>query len=492
MFLMCCSSFSTFKQALVLSILFLLCVTASSSDLKDNENPSPNLVLSLPVEGDSSCNPLDALSENGTIHGWVDQPNYRGTMDIIWSCLLTTFICTYTMLHLNVPAVNESTPRIICRRVFWMFIAILGPEIVLAYAAGQWGTAEAGVKSFHDSGYIQWTTAHAFFADMGGFLLVPKDFPPFPVTNRHIIWLVKNGHLKFPDVSPGDIDDKSKQDTIAKVLICFQVLYLVLQCIGRAALGLAITTLELSCIAIVVCSMFISFCWWHKPYDVREPIRLDLDTPIAEILKSVGGAASAPYEQTPLDFIDDLKPSWSLNVQTFMKMPTGPFARPIPRLGNDRFPNLKGYREVTLFVGTLIYAGIHLFGWNYVFPTRLELLLWRISSMFLFGTTVLFWVFHTAAEMYRAGRWQRAIFRIVNPERLEELEKARTAKLQREETWKVTRVQPLPWEFWSIFPLAIAYGIARGYLIVEAFLGLRHLEASAFENVEWANFLPHV
>lgn len=36
--------------------------------------------------------------------GWVTSPNQRGTADIIWTCLLTILACSWTILHLNIPA----------------------------------------------------------------------------------------------------------------------------------------------------------------------------------------------------------------------------------------------------------------------------------------------------------------------------------------------------------------------------------------------------
>ena len=105
------------------------------------------------------------------------------------------------------------------------------------------------------------------------------------------------------------MEDKSKQDTIAKVVTCFQFGCLIHQCLGRAAQRLTITTMELSAFAIVVCSIMTSLCWLHKPSDVRTPIKLRLDVNVAEVLRNAGEAAARPYKQTPLDFIDDLCPS---------------------------------------------------------------------------------------------------------------------------------------------------------------------------------------
>lgn len=51
---------------------------------------------------------------------------------------------------------------------------------------------------------------------------------------------------------------------------------------------------------------------------------------------------------------------------------------------------------------------------------------------------------------------------------------------------------PMPWEFWSITPIAITYGIARFYILIETFMGLRSLEKSAYFILEWSDYLPHI
>jgi hypothetical protein len=368
-----------------------------------------------------------------------------------------------------------------------MALAIAGPEFVLAGACGQLGTAQESVKAFHDLGYTQWTIRHGFFADMGGFLLIPRGSEPFPVTSKHLHWLVSRGYLPFPNTSLKEIWDKSKQDTVGKLISCFQIGYLIVQCLGRVGQHLAITTLELSALAIVVCSIMTNICWLRKPSDVMTPISLYLEMSMDEILKDAS-VLDLPWKQTPLDFVDDLGPSWALNVQPFMNMPVGPHERPMPRFGNDRFPNLHGRQKTVLCFTTLGYAAIHLAGWNFTFPTRTEQILWRTSSMFIFGNTVVFWMAETAAVWHRKGRLQRLFYRVFYPDKMEEVEYARQQKLLNQERKQL----PLPWEFWSITPLAITYAAARGYQIVEAFMGLRSLEPSVYQEVQWSSYIPHI
>lgn len=77
-------------------------------------------------------------SPDGREPGWVSGSDVRGTRDIIWTSSVTIFICTFTVLCLNVPAKNDSVMMIARRCLFWMLLAVLAPEIVLSYAAGQW------------------------------------------------------------------------------------------------------------------------------------------------------------------------------------------------------------------------------------------------------------------------------------------------------------------------------------------------------------------
>lgn len=421
------------------------------------------------------------------INGWVDQPDTRGTIDIVWTNVFTIFLCTFTLLCLNLPAPNDTPWKISSRRLFWMGLAIAGPEFVLAAACGQLGNAQESVKLFQDSGYLQWTIRHGFFADMGGFLFIARDSTAFPITSKHLYWLVSRRYLPFPEVPLRDIWDKSKQDTVAKLISCFQIGYIIVQCLGRAGQHLAITTLELSALAIVVCSIMTNLCWLRKPFGVMTPIRLYSEKSLQEILKDAG-AVDLPWKQTPLDFVDDLGPSWALNVQPFMNMPASPHERPMPRFGNDRLPNLNGRQKTLLFLATMVYAAIHLAGWNFTFPTRVERILWRASSMFIFGNTVVFWICETAAVWHRKGRWRRFFYRIFYPSKMEAVEFARQLSLSKQEPKQL----PLAWEFWSITPLAITYAAARVYLIVEAFVGLRSLEPSAYLTVNWSGYIPHI
>lgn len=123
------------------------------------------------------------------------------------------------------------------------------------------------------------------------------------------------------------------------------------------------------------------------------------------------------WDLTPLDHVDMNGPGYSVNVQPFMGLPVIPAAHPIQRILNDRFPmDPYGTQEYLLCFATLLFTAIYVAGWNFDFPTAVERLLWRISSLLLFGISVAFWVFETMASWTRLGRWRTIYLYIFNQE----------------------------------------------------------------------------
>ena len=433
-----------------------------------------------------------ALGSNPLIHeksshlrvkGWVQQPEYRGTFDILWTSLLTIGISTYTMLNLPVP--NDTYLEIVRRRVLWMLLGILGPEFVLIYAAGQWSRAKRSVEDFKDD-HPDWHMRHAFFADMGGFVLHPQGSQPFPLNATQLRWLVRHQYIEYPNLSKKEVWDKSKQDTITKVVTAFQVSYLIVQCAARAARGLIITTLELNALGIVVCSLMTSFTWLHKPSDINTPVHIYTSHSITDMIGNL------PWDLTPLDHVDLNGPGYSVNVQPFLNMPVIPAARPIQRIPNDRFPtDPYGAQEYLLRAATLLFTAIHIAGWNFDFPTPMERLLWRISFVLLFSITVAFWVLETIASWTRLGRWKALYLFLFNRDAL----RGHNRRMTHEQTLQPKRKMselPVLWEVVMIAPLAVVYGVARLYMIAEAFAELRSVGARAYVNVEWTDFWPHI
>ena len=67
-----------------------------------------------------------------------DDPNgCRSLGDIIRSCTITIFLCTWASMHPNIPSPDERWPRIALRRMGLMLLALFVPEAVISWALKQ-------------------------------------------------------------------------------------------------------------------------------------------------------------------------------------------------------------------------------------------------------------------------------------------------------------------------------------------------------------------
>ena len=236
--------------------------------------------------------------------GWVDQPKHRGTFDIISSCFLVLLTGTWTVLHINILARNDSDITTYPRKARWATLAIFAPEIVTLFASCQWSYARSNIDDMHAAGVVNWTIVHSFYADSGGFMLHSPHMPPFPINTQAIHYLVIKGYLQPPTTTKESILDRSKADKFAKGVTVIQTAWMVAQCIGRAVQSLHVTPLELITVAFTTCTVASYFFWMEKPLGVEIATDLTITTTIAEILQAAEDIANLPYNDTPLDFVN--------------------------------------------------------------------------------------------------------------------------------------------------------------------------------------------
>lgn len=175
----------------------------------------------VPVAAPASVLPARALLQSMTSSndrvGWISSASGRSTSDILWSCFSILLVCTYKCIHFNVPSREESEAgwfkwhglylpeallwRNWARKLCWMLLIVLAPEIGVALAMDQclharecrhtiYPEDESGVnngevaedgmrKAAMDNGEEpKCTNSHAFFANMGGFTL--RLLCPYP------------------------------------------------------------------------------------------------------------------------------------------------------------------------------------------------------------------------------------------------------------------------------------------------------------------------
>ncbi len=407
--------------------------------------------------------------------GWVEAPSGRGTLNIIWSCFFTIFVACWTVLNLNLPSPEERSWQIKLRKAKWMAFAVVVPEVLTASAFAQRVAARESVRVMTALGY-KWTMQHAFFLNMGGIWLKPKESRPFPINAAQLSYLVADGYMQLPSISKKEIEDKSKADKFAKIFACGQILWLVLQCIGRAIQHLPITTLEIATLGFAIPSVATFALWFCKPADIEVPTFVPVAESTVELLERLSPVKYA-WRQTPLDFVDTINAP-SITSEIILRTKHWPkrriFVGPSTRIRNDVFAlKYSKLDQVFVFAVWAGYAGVHISAWNFAFPSDAELILWRVASLTMTGSMFIFWI--------TTNRKSYLLVAYLWPKKRAQMEKVSSERA------KVSTIQIMLGAF-TVF----AYLAARVCLIVQVFLCLRKEPLRAFSTVDWTNFLPHV
>ncbi|OCL10949.1 hypothetical protein AOQ84DRAFT_273340, partial [Glonium stellatum] len=203
--------------------------------------------------------------------GWVAEPGGRGTAGLLWSCLFTIFICTWSALHMNVPADNDSTMEIFLHKLRYMVIGVFTPELISMLAYSDLRDAHTIVTAVNREQVGSWTTTHGHLVVMGGLSVGSSDGRRMRLDGREFIRLITEKTLSMPIIDKLEIQDKSKADWVTKSIACAQIAWFVCRLISRAVQRLPVTTLELFTLTIVCCTVTTYVLWWQKPHDIRKP-----------------------------------------------------------------------------------------------------------------------------------------------------------------------------------------------------------------------------
>ncbi|PYI01415.1 hypothetical protein BO78DRAFT_401318 [Aspergillus sclerotiicarbonarius CBS 121057] len=461
------------------------------------------------------------MSDNSTstmvvIDGWVDEPDGRGTWSIISTCLVTIALCCWTAVMPNIPARADRWHHALRDRLHLASLGLLGPEFLLMLALGQWSSARASVKDFEriattkTSEPSNWTLTHAFYADMGGFLLDgPGVDRPFPVNAKQLFFLTDKGYIDPPRITEDDINDRNKSDAVSRVIAVCQALWLLINCAIRVAQGLALTTLELTTISFVIVFLVTSFCWRFKPSDITSTVTVIVNTRIDIIRQENCPHPQNQWHETPLDFVCDgvsfCGVHWRYYTEILRRWHIPMFSRPMTaqprdRILSDNFPVTDLQADCIATPVLLLFGSMFMLAWNFHFPSRVEHLLWRVASIY----NLLF----TVIGGLHAGYCDKIVLPRAYKERLA-LPLSRTRPPQKSNKgWgrlrnfaaRLRNIDPyrdprreVPLRV--LFPttvLCAMYCVCRAYILTEDFIGLRSLPASAYNTVSWSDYVPHL
>lgn len=282
------------------------------------------------------------------------------------------------------------------------------------------------------------------------------------------VWYVDGVQLLFirqcgiitslPLLPKETLEDQSKSDSLTKAFALIQVIWLVLQLIARQTEGLPSAQLEIAVLGFAACSFFTYIASWNKPKGVEasQYITANRRPTVQEIkaLGSIGPANIGPHRRYPWISGNSLHTCFQWN-QTM----------PSSSLSPNNFEiewKLRLYLYCGLILGAVIFSGIHCLSWNSHFPTPVERILWRTSSIFLTSLPLV------------AGMGYILIYKIVF--RLRRVGK--------------TRLQLYIANF-SLYALILPYALARLYLTVEMIRSLAYQPPEVWVATSWPNWLPH-
>ena len=108
------------------------------------------------------------------------------------------------------------------------------------------------------------------------------------VSRHGIAHLARHGY--YFEISDESIKDKTKADSLAKLLAFAQVLWFVSQVVQRKVAGLPISLLEYHVLVNIACGLIIYSLWFSKPRNV--------ETATSEEAFSIGGVISSMMDRT--------------------------------------------------------------------------------------------------------------------------------------------------------------------------------------------------
>ena len=92
--------------------------------------------------------------------------------------------------------------------------------------------------------------------------------PDLILTPRGIEWLAEYAPALMPSLNEDDVRGRSKTDSLVKVIVCLQAIYISAQCAARKAQNLPITLLELNTFGHAMCALLMYAFWFRKLKDV--------------------------------------------------------------------------------------------------------------------------------------------------------------------------------------------------------------------------------
>lgn len=292
-----------------------------------------------------------------------------------------------------------------------------------------------------------------------------------------------------------------------------QIVWFVFNTVARFTKGYAVTTFEITTLGYIVCTLCMLGFWWHKPMDVQHPIVLKCTLSLSHFVDPQGHPTTESYHNTPLNFIGREEwigsRLWTYYVNLLRKLRLVHCRRPsLPKrkFSSFNFPPITRPMLFLMLGISLVYASIFLVAWNMYYPSRIEQILWQVSSL---GTVVLVVIGGLFEISFTLLEFRQRSFTTehpstesaeILPHRLTQLSfigppTRRQAILRTIRNHCPDSNPSFDVPIRSLIvttPVCALYTIFRLIILVEDVLTLRKLPASAFVTVDWAGYFPNI
>ena len=280
--------------------------------------------------------------------GFVPEPNCgRGTIGIIWSCLTTIFLTTWTATHSEIKSNIRNSKH---ERRGFSLLCLLFPEVLSAIAVTHFVDAYVLRRAIRRiDGWGSCSLKQAFLVVIDGVCIDDEGSEPEVLQRTRFVDLAQSGRIMFDYFPNGaEIDSRAKADWIAKLVAVLQATWFLATILSRIIGDLTVTPLEDITAASACCGLAAFLLFFRCPQDVQErfPIKLKAEDP-----------RSGPR-----------------NTKT-----------------SGELPGLESSHTAILSIVVLAaFTGIHLAAWNYPFPSIVEIWMWRAAALSTFVTGAVF------------------------------------------------------------------------------------------------------
>jgi hypothetical protein len=217
---------------------------------------------------------------------------------------------------------------------------------------------------------------------------------------------------RLPCISTHEITSKTKPETLSKTIALLQAIWFLIQVITRAAKHLPISQLEISTLAYIASALLIYILNWTKPQGITTPTSINHVHPINRLKFNRLSLGFGRVRGTKA--IKRLYPQPRWKEDRYMSHPP-----PNDLIFNHGPEWLKinkrvyfSYFNVALSLSGIVFGGIHLLAWDFIFPTHVESVVWKVASLYIAGNVAIFPVAYGGGLVHEYTGWKVGLRRM--------------------------------------------------------------------------------